>query len=498
MRFPAPFPVRRILSPLALLVAASGAHAQQDEPDSAPEQATETAAAEQQASETAAAEQQAPEGQQFGKWFRQAAEAYAEEDHGRWVEALQELHRLRPFNQDFMRQLVMGYALTGQTSRAFNMMLRMQQQGLAEDWDAIDEVESMRQYPLYEYLRDLMQEAGKPSGEVETVASLSRDYPMPEAVAHDGDSGRVFVGTVRDGVILAGRPQDDRLEVFADPDGVPGLMAVFGLLVDEQRGHLWVATGGVRQFRGFTPGSAGRSALLKLDLETGEKLGEYRVLPDGTPHLLGALAQTEDGTLYAADGAAPVVFRLRPGEERPTPFAGSRRFTSLRGIALSADESKLYLSDYELGLFFLDLEQGGRGFALGIPETLNASGIDGLYQWNGHLVAVQNNVSPQRVLRLELDDSGTRVANIATVAKALPQFDTPTFGAVAGDDLLFLGASHWQYVRPDGQPADPPLPEVPLLRAAVDEARSVVMGERILEQLRGQQNQGPLKAPDSN
>jgi hypothetical protein len=419
----------------------------------------------------------------MARWFQQAAEAYYEKDYERWVEALENLHRLRPFNYDFMRQLVMGYALTGQTSRAFEMMLRMQQQGLAEDWDDVDEVESLRQYRLYAHLRDLMEDAGKPGGSAETVWTIDNEHAMPEALAHDEDTGRIFVGTVREGNILVHRADEATTEVFASADDMPGLMGVFDLLVDEQRGHLWVATAGSVPYTGLTPSNQGRTALLKLDLDSGEKLGEYRVLPDGVPHLLGSMTQAGDGTLYIADGAAPVVYRLRPGDERPQPLLSHPLFVSLRGIALSPDESKLYVADYELGVFFFELTDQPRGFAIGIPDNLNLGGIDGLYEWNGHLVAIQNGVTPQRVLRLQLDESGTRVASIATVARGLPEFDNPSWGAMAGDDLVFLAASHWHLVGPDGRPKNPPLPSVPVMRAPIDQAESITVGEEMIQEI---------------
>lgn len=423
---------------------------------------------------------------QLATWYQRAAEAYGAEDHNAWVEALENLNRLRPFNYDFMHQLVIGYALTGKTPQAFEMMLRMQQQGLAADWDQIEAVEPLRQYRLYPHLRDLMKSAGEPAGQASEVFTIEADYPMPEALAFDNDSNRIFVGTVRDGLILVRGESDTEFSVFADAENTPGLRAVFDLLVDEARGHLWVASGTTGQYRHARASEIGRTALIKLDLASGEKLGEYRVLADGQQHMLGAMALAEDGTIYAADGSAPLIYRLKPGDERPQPFAGTSVFTGLRGIALAEDEKRLYVADYDLGLFFFNLDESREGFALGIPETLNLGGIDGLYQWDGHLVAIQNGVTPQRVLRLELDDSGTRVASVATVVKALPAFDNPTFGVVAGDDLLFLGASHWHYTGPDGRVVNPPLPDVAVLRSSIGGASNVVVGQEMLEKLKRQ------------
>ncbi len=426
---------------------------------------------------------------ELGQWFGRAAQAYAAEDHQKWVVALENLNRLRPFNYDLMRQLVIGYTLTGRTSEAFNMMLRMQQQGLAVEWDEIDEVAPLRQHRLYDHLRDLMLEAGNPAGNLTTLLEIGPEHPMPEALAWDRAGERVFVGTVHHGRILVRGTSDEDFRVFADRDSAPSLRAVFDLLVDAERGHLWAATGSIGQYRGSRQAEFGRTSLIRFDLETGEVLDEYRVLGDGVPHLLGAMTMAEDGAIYANDTVSPVIYRLVPGAERPQPIIAQPMLTGLRGIALSPDEKRVYVADYDLGIFFFDLTQDGAGFALGIPETLNLGGIDGLYFWRDSLVVIQNGVTPQRILRLELDDSGTRVAQVATVAKAFPEFDNPTYGTLEGDDLLFFASSHWHHVDGTGRAVSPPLPSVPVMRAAVGQAAGIVVGEEILEQMKRQSGQ---------
>lgn len=431
------------------------------------------------------------EDQSIAALMQRAAEAYAAKDHDAWTRALEALHRQRPFNQDFMRQLVIGYALTGQTSRAFNMMLTMQQQGLSEDWDAIPEVESLRQFPLYQYLRDLMREAGNPFGTVRHIDTVAPKWSMPEAIAEDPDSGRIFVGTVHDGLVLVRKPGADDFEVFADPERVPGLQAVFALHADHERGHLWVATGGTSQYRNYRLSDFGRTALIQLDLESGAKLGEFRVLPDGVPHLLGAITQAADGTLYAADTLAPVIYRLAAGAERPEPFIAQPIFTGLRGIALSQDGRKLYVSDYELGLYFFELGEEIGLYRLGAPATLNLGGIDGLYRWRNSLVVIQNGITPQRVLRLDLSEDGTVVDRIAALAVAQPEFDIPTWGTLSGDDLLFFASSHWQHVDSRGRPLDPPLAPIAILRSAVDRAENVVVGAEMIQRIKQADGQQP-------
>lgn len=427
---------------------------------------------------------------EVARLMTRAAEAYAAEDHTAWVAAVQRLHELRPYNADFMRQLVEGYARTDRLSQAFNIMLKMQQQGLTEDWAAVEGLDAMRQYPLFEHLSTLMDEAGRPFGEARVEQELPGSVVMPEALAFDEESDRLFVGTVHRGEILVRAEDDDSgeasLKTFATPQTVPGLMAVFDLVADVERGHLWVATGSTSQFAGATATNFGRTSLIKLDLASGEKLGEYRVPPDGRPHLLGALALADDGTVYAADTVTPFIYRLEPDMERPEVFIGNPMFTSLRGLTLSADESMLYVADYERGLFVFETAESRRGLPLAGPDTLNLGGIDGLYRWGDSLVMIQNGISPDRVLRLDLDESGGRIENVAPLVVAHPRFDTPTFGTLAGDDLLFLGSNHWDDVRSDGRPVDGPLPTNAVLRSPVDEAQTLVVGREMLERMKEQ------------
>lgn len=435
---------------------------------------------------------------ELGIWLGRAAQAYADQNHADWALALEQLHRLRPFNADFMRQKVMAYAMSGETAKAFNMMLNMQQQGLSENWDEVDEVASLRPFPLYEHLNRLMKEAGNPLGNPRIMTTIEGRHSMPEALAYDGRNGRLFAGTVRDGQVLVRAEEDEDWQVFASRETLPGLMSVFDLLADEERNHLWIATGAAPQYRNLRPADFGRTALIKLDLQTGELLGEYRVLPDGQPHLLGAMTQADDGTIYAADTLSPFVYRLRPEDERPSILLGNPIFTGLRGIALSSDQQRLYLSDYELGLFFFNLDDLG-GFKVGTPDNLNAAGIDGLYRWNDSLVAVQNGVSPQRVMRLDMDSSGTRVANVAPLVVAQPEFDTPTFGTIEGNDLIFLAASHWSRVDGNGRPLQRPLPDVPVMRVDVEEAPQLVVGQEMLDEMRRRSGQSltvPLEDPN--
>lgn len=426
-----------------------------------------------------------PERQQINVWMARAAAAFDAGETEKWVRALESLHRMRPYNQDFMRQLVQGYAQLDQKTEAYNIMLTMQQQGLAYDWDNDPKVENLRGTQLYDYLSRLMREAEEHFGEGEVVTRLDNSIIMPETLAHDGESGRFFVGTVHQGRILVRAGElsaEDEWRTFADSDEIDGLNAVLAMVADEARRHLWVATAVVSQFEDFSNNSFGNTALVKLDLDSGEMLGHYPVQDEDQPHVLGSLAVAGDGSVYAADSLGPGVYRLEPEAEHPERFMGHPDFSSLRGIALSGDDRLLYVADYERGIYVADTVDE-KAYILGVPDSLNVGGIDGLYWWDGNLITIQNGISPQRVLRLKLGDDGLGVTSVSPVEAAHPVFDTPTFGTLVDNQLYYLAANHWDDVSARGQPQGE-LPEIPVVRTQVDAEWSREVGADVADRLR--------------
>src|SRR5690625_1305946 len=143
------------------------------------------------------------------------------------------MHELRALNQGCMLQLSKDSAELRHLYKAIEMMLSMQQQGLTVDWDSIDAVEPLREHRLYDYLNDLMTQAGQPFGNAETWSTLPAEHAMPEALALDADSGRMFAGTVQQGLILVSDDDGKSWKRFASPETVDGLTSVFGLARSE-------------------------------------------------------------------------------------------------------------------------------------------------------------------------------------------------------------------------------------------------------------------------
>jgi hypothetical protein len=270
---------------------------------------------------------------------------------------------------------------------------------------------------------------------------LPENIVLPTSMAWDPSREAWLVGDARQGAVHAVKADGSVTNlVTANPEN--GLWSIFGLAVDAGNNRLWVSSSASESQVGFDPVDGGRSALLEFRLDNLELVRRYPVPVDGSPHRLGGLVRTAAGDIYAADTILPIIYRLSKGEDRLRPFLAARGMVSLRGVTLSDDDRYLYVADYEMGILVVDLVER-EAVTLRAAPTLNLGGIEGLFFKDGHLITIQNGNEPQRIMRLQLGDDGTSVTGVGALAVAQPFFDYPNFGALRGDELVFLANSHW-------------------------------------------------------
>lgn len=371
-----------------------------------------------------------------------ADKAYAAGDYATLAVALERLVQARPYNSEYMYRLVLAYALLDDPSSAYNLMLRMQQQGLAYDFTLTDDSMNIRGTEVFGYVNDLMKQAAQPMGEATPIFTLPGDVITPANLAWDPTREKYLVGTVAEGQVLAVDGQGG-VEELIKADNANGMWAVLDILVDVPRNRLWVSSAAIPGFDEFSPVDKGRSALYEYELDSLKFIRWYPVPVDGRSHALGSMVMNPAGDIFIADRALPIVYVKRAAEEKLTGVFATREMVSLRGIAMQPDGRVMYLADREMGIMVIDLEAQRAG-KLVIPDNLNLGGIDGMYLWNNNLVIIQNGIKPQRVMRLGLDATGTRVENVRPLAVAQPVFDFPNFGAVKGEDLVyFAGSRGW-------------------------------------------------------
>jgi hypothetical protein len=304
-----------------------------------------------------------------------------------------------------------------------------------------------------------------------------------EGIAFRPKTGAYYFGDVRKRCVWR-RDADGRVTRLGAPDD--RLLGVFRVVVDEERGSLVAAISALPQMEGYTEAMKGTAGIAELDLETGTVRRVALVPADGANHVVGDLALAADGTIYATDSAAPILWRLVPTPTPRTPgsvrsadpgvlggradpgvlevFVRSERFGSLQGIALT-DRGSLLLTDYKSGLVSVDTETK-EVRRLAAPPGSELRGLDTLLRTpDGVLVAIQNGTKTQRVLRLTVDPSATAVTRVETIAEDPAMVDA-TLGTMAGRDFVFIADGGWNLFEP-GAPAPAPR-AVPVLKVSLE------------------------------
>lgn len=416
--------------------------------------------------------------------------AYATKDYQALRNALERVNQMRPNNSEYMYRLVIAHALLDEKSKAYDLMLRMQQQGLAYDFSQTEDTLNIRNTEVFDYVNDLMKMAAEPVGESEVVFSLPDSIKMPEALAWDESRQKFLIGTITEGSVIA-VGKDGQVTELLKANAENGMWAVFDVMVDQARNRLWVSSAAIPAFSGFDPIDKGRAALFEFNLETLELIRRYPVPVDGRPHILGSMEINPAGDIFIVDRSLPIVYKKPADEQKLVAVFASREMISMRGIAIQPDGRLLYVADRELGILVIDAE-GGRAGKLQVPDSFNIGGIDGLYLWNNHLIMIQNGIKPQRVMRLQLDSTGTQVASVRPLAVAQPDFDFPNFGTLQGEDIYYFANSQMMSSKETPEP-------VSVLRTPLDSSADLVQPD-MMEYLkqRGEKLEAKQKEKDMN
>ncbi len=376
-----------------------------------------------------------------------AIESYEAGEHLKFVQSTMRLRNARPYEPQYMIGMVIGGALVGRPKTAYSYMHKMQQQGLAYDFNQTADTESIRGTEVYDYLNALLVKAGEPSGIGKVAFDLPKSKAYPEAMAWDASAGRFLVGTLNDGSILAVSP-DGKVSELLKSTPENGLRAIYGLAVDAERKRLWVSTTAAPAFDKLVKSELGKTALLEFDLDSLALLNRFEPPADNYPHFLGSLEVTPQGDVFVLDRALPMVFVKPDAGNSLSVFMGNDQLTGLRDLALSEDGKMLYLADAALGVLVVNLDKNAATMLAG-PETLNLGGISGIDYARGSLYLLQNGIAPQRLLRLDLDATGNNVINIIPLASSLEQYQLPSFNRVQGDDVYYFAGSNLQGVKAD-------------------------------------------------
>ena len=169
---------------------------------------------------------------------------------------------------------------------------------------------------------------------VPAPVSLQGERLFPESLSSDA-AGTLYIGS-NTGTVFRARAGDRVATPFIVPSAANGLATVFGVLVDEGRGLLWVCSNPRQGEQGGAP------AILTFRLADGSLVASYPLGVTG-PAMCNDMTVAPNGDVYASETLGGRVLRLANGGQAFAVWATDPAFASADGIVWGGD-GQLYIT----------------------------------------------------------------------------------------------------------------------------------------------------------
>jgi sugar lactone lactonase YvrE len=337
-------------------------------------------------------------------------------------------------------------ALVGDTTRLREALMSYADLGLGLDFRVDSVLARYAKAPSFAALVARHDANRAPLPRSHVVASIADSTFWPEGMDYDPRTRHFYVASVRHGTVTDIAPEGRTRELL--PRNRAGVGAVLGVRVDPKLPVVWATFAGIPSAEAFTPADSNIAALVRIRINDGAIERRWNLAPSPRGHILGDLAVGPMGDVFVTDSKDPALYRLRPGSdtlERVTNVL----FRSLQGLAPTPDGRSLYLADYSHGLLRVDLSTNTVTRVEDAP-MVTALGCDGIAWDRGAIIAIQNGVTPPRVMRFVLDATGGRIIRAELLDRNSTIADEPTIGAIAGREFVYVANSQWEKYGDDG------------------------------------------------
>jgi len=406
----------------------------------------------------------------FDQLQTEALDAYKAKQYPQMEQLLVQAERLRPNHPRALYNLAAARALRGDAAGALGLLGKLDRMKLAyKVWDDPD-FAALKGNAGFQAVAESFQRHLRPQGNATQAFSAGVNGFMPEGIAYDRDTGAFYLSSVRQRRVLRIDREDQRQSIV--PSGRYGMLAALGMKIEPKHRRLWVATSALPEMEDFEEEDRGRAGILAFDRDSGRVRGRFWLPKDGKQHVLGDLIISSQGKIYSTDSAEGMLYELDRKTEKFTALTSPGALESPQGLTFAQGQRYIYLADYNKGLLRFDLEQK-KLEPLSGRDDVCLYGIDGLYYYKGSLVAIQNGVRPNRVVRISLDEKAeaARVTGMQVLVANHADFDEPTLGVLKKNGVFyFIANSHWNRVDERHRlPPDDELTRPVVLRIDLDE-----------------------------
>lgn len=401
------------------------------------------------------------------EYLEHGLEAYEKGDRAGFLENMIAAHRLAPDHPGVLYNLASAQALAGNQQEALKLLNRavtiggVDTLGVADDKDFA----SLKGSPGFDQLLKRIESLRAPIANSTIAYVIPEKALVPEGTTYDPQTRNLYVGSINKRKIVEIAPNGEIRDFL--PSKQDGIWAVIGIKVDAKRRHLWAASAGLNSpivMIDWAKEDEWQTGVFKYDLESGKLLKKYALPVEGKPQFLNDLAISASGDVYVTDTQAHAVYKISHETDaiellvRPDP----NRRRGYNGIAITPDDRHLFLA-HATGIDLMDLKTGTTA-ALAYPDGMSLGGVDGLLFHKGSLIAHQGTPLGS-INRYYLSPDLNSVVSREIIDANRPEFNSPTTGAIAGNDYYYIANAQFRCIENGKRCPDEKFKDVIILKA---------------------------------
>lgn len=368
-------------------------------------------------------------------YYKTGIAAYENAEYQGFYEAFKRANEIRPGNPTLIYNLACASALTGKPDHAFARLKEFLLMNATHEISTDKDFKSLWDDPRFLELLELQIDLTDTIRTSQQAFTLNAPGFHPESITYYGKDNNFFFGDIRSRRIMNADLEGTLSEWIPTQEH---MYAVMGIVIDASDDELWAVTAALPEMVGYIDSlHSGKSSLFVFDIAT--KAVKAQWLFD--QKVLGGITQGPKGHVLISDLKRNQIWEISGLDKDPTLYKDlSGHFFNLQGMTFNKEGSKLYLSDYITGLYYLDVEL--ELHPMRPPKNVSYKGIDGLYFHEGKLFATQNGTRPMRFYRFHLNRTGTAIKSAELIDQA-GILNEPTTGTFTRDQFLFIANSPW-------------------------------------------------------
>ena len=261
---------------------------------------------------------------------------------------------------------------------------------------------------------------------------------VPEGIAFSEAKQKYYISSVAKSKIIsvdkAGGEQEDFIH-----EQEYGFMPGVGVLVDDDKNVLHALCGHFRLNDSLT-------SLFTFDLDSKALLKRYSLQDKEGSHFLNDLIMDNLGTIYITDSKAAAVYQIRPEANSLELFLKSDEIQYPNGIAISDDQTKLYVAAHLNGVRIIDIKT--RTILNGKDSLGISSRIDGLEFYNNHLYAVQygSESTDENFRKIVLSENQAQIIGAEELSTTSGKLNVALTFCIEHNRAVVIGNSNLQYL----------------------------------------------------